>query len=184
MKTRDSGMPEESYWETLFDVPLILSRLGIENWHDVAELGCGYGTFTIPIAKAISGTLYTFDVDPAMLKRTRERGAGLPIVCEQRDVMASGFGVHADCVLLFNILHCERPIELLRHALNALRPDGQVLVIHWRFGETPRGPSLDIRPRPEQIIQWARKSDLEPVGEVIELPPWHFGLRFQLATPD
>ena len=145
MKIRDSGMPDEAYWETLFDVPLILSRLGIERFHDVAELGCGYGTFSIPIAKAISGTLYTFDVDPAMLTRTRDRGAGLRIEFQHRDIMESGFGVDVDAVLLFNILHGERPVDLLRHAVNALRPHGEVLVIHWRYGETPRGPGRHIR---------------------------------------
>jgi SAM-dependent methyltransferase len=180
MKIRDSEMPDEAYWESLFDVPLILDRLGIDQFHDVAELGCGYGTFTVPIAKAISGTLYTFDVDPAMLARTRERTAGLPIACEQRDVMSSGFGVYADAVLLFNILHCERPVDLMRHAANALHVDGQVLVVHWRYGETPRGPDLNIRPRPEQIIDWAQDADLEPVGDIIDLPPWHFGIRFVL----
>ena len=96
MKIRDSGMPDEAYWETFFDVPLILSRLGIDRYRDVAELGCGYGTFTIPIAKAISGTLYTYDVDTAMISRTKQRGASLRVVCEQRDVMELGFGVHVD----------------------------------------------------------------------------------------
>lgn len=182
MKIRDSGMPDESYWETLFDVPLILSRLGIERFRDVAELGCGYGTFSIPIAKAISGTLYTFDVDQAMLTRTRERGAGLPIVCARRDIVQDGFGVCADAVLLFNILHCEQPIDLLRHAAQSLLAGGEVLAIHWRYGDTPRGPSLDVRPRPEQIVAWAGAAGLEPLGEVIDLPPWHFGLRFSLPS--
>jgi SAM-dependent methyltransferase len=174
MKIRDSGMPDESYWETLFDVPLILSRFDFPRFNDVAELGCGYGTFTIPIARGISGTLYTYDVDPEMLARTQERAAGLPVVCESRDVMESGFGVQVDAVLLFNILHGEQPIRLLNHAAAA---GGEVLVIHWRYGETPRGPSLDIRPRPEQIIVWARAAGLEPIGETIDLPPWHYGLR-------
>ena len=176
MRIRDSGMPDEPYWESLFDVPLILSRLNIRRFHDVAELGCGYGTFTIPIAKAISGTLFTFDVDRAMLARTEERAEGLPIVCQHRDVMESGFGVQADAVLLFNILHCEQPTRLLRHAASALRPGGQVLVIHWRYGQTPRGPNLDIRPRPEQIIEWAAAAELKLSGEVLDLPPWHYGL--------
>ena len=156
MKIRDSGMPDEAYWESLFDVPLILSRLDIGRFHDVAELGCGYGTFSIPIAEAISGTLHTFDIDPAMIARTRDRAAGLPMICERRDVMESGFGVRADAVLLFNILHVEQPQTLLRHAHHALNAGGEVLAIHWRYGETPRGPSLKIRPRPEQIIGWAR----------------------------
>lgn len=181
MKIRDSGMPDEAYWETLFDVPLILDRLGIRQCHDVAELGCGYGTFTIPIAKAISGMVHTFDVDPAMLARTQERAAGLSIVCEQRDVLQSGFGVHVDCVLLFNILHCEQPVVLLRHAANVLHTDGHVLVIHWRFRDTPRGPSLNIRPKPEQIVEWAKEADLEPIGDVIDLPPWHYGIRLRLT---
>jgi SAM-dependent methyltransferase len=183
MKIRDSGMPDEAYWETLFDVPLILSRLGIHGLHDVAELGCGYGTFSIPVAKTITGTLHTFDVDPAMLQRTRERAAGLPVVCEQRDVMQDGFGVEVDAVLLFNILHCENPIGLFRHAANALHVDGQVLVIHWRYGETPRGPTLDIRPKPEQIIQWASEAGLSlAAGAVIDLPPWHYGLMLAKRT--
>lgn len=75
MKLRDSGMPDQAYWETLFDVPLILAQLGIgATVRDVAEFGCGYGTFTLPIAQAISGTLYTFDIDPAMVERTRQLG--------------------------------------------------------------------------------------------------------------
>jgi SAM-dependent methyltransferase len=182
MKIRDSGMPDEAYWETLLDVPLILDRLGIRQFHDVAELGCGYGTFTIPIARAISGTVYTFDVAPAMLARTRERGTGLRIVCEHRDVMAEGFGVQADAVLLFNILHCEGPVELLRRAANALRPDGRVLVIHWRYAQTPRGPNLDIRPKPEQIVDWAHEAGLEADDGVVDLPPWHYGLKFRQTS--
>lgn len=177
-------MPDEAYWETLFDVPLILSQLGVERFRDVAELGCGYGTFTIPAAMLISGTLYTFDVDPVMVARTRARGVGLPIVSSQRDVITDGFGVRVDAVLLFNILHHQQPNELLRQAASALRPTGEVLVIHWRYGETPRGPSLDIRPKPEQIIAWADEAGLAPRGNVIDLPPWHYGIRLVQRTAE
>jgi len=38
MRIRDSGMPDEEYWESLFDVPLILSEFQIERFGDVAEL--------------------------------------------------------------------------------------------------------------------------------------------------
>ena len=179
MKIRDSGMPDEAYWESLFDVPLILEKLEISKFRDVAELGCGYGTFTVPIAESISGTVYTFDIEPEMIRRTRARAAGTPVVCEARDVLENGFGVKVDAVLLFNILHCEQPIELLRHAAGALSPDGRVLVIHWRYGETPRGPDLDIRPRPEQIVAWAAEAGLTPAAETLDLPPWHYGISFR-----
>jgi len=185
MKLRDSGMPDEAYWESLFDVPLVLARLGIDGTlGDVVELGCGYGTFSIPVARAIRGTLHSFDVDPAMVARTRTRASELPhakLVCQLRDVMEQGFGVRGvDAALLFNILHCDEPVALLRHAADAVRPGGHVLLIHWRHAETPRGPRLDIRPRPGQIAQWARETGrLQADGGPIDLPPWHYGWRFR-----
>lgn len=190
MKLRESGMPEEAYWETLFDVPLILDRLEIDaGLHDVVELGCGYGTFTLPVARRISGTIETVDVDPAMVDRTRGRAGveGLRnIVCRLRDVAVDGFGGAPgswDACLLFNILHCEQPVRVLAMAAHSVRPGGLVLVIHWRHdAATPRGPSMEIRPRPEQILDWAQQTNLlEPAGGVLDLPPWHFGLRFKVS---
>ena len=187
MKLRDSGMPEEAYWETLFDVKLILDRMGIDGrLRDVAELGCGYGTFSLPVARRIAGRLRTFDIEPAMVERTRQRSAetGLQnVVCELRDVFKEGFGLEAascDACLLFNILHGEHPVSLLTEAARVVRPGGVVLVIHWRYDpQTPRGPSLEIRPRPEQIAAWAVETHLlKADGPTIDLPPWHYGLRF------
>jgi SAM-dependent methyltransferase len=179
-------MPEEGYWESLFDVPLILNALDITSeLGDVAELGCGFGTFSIPVAQRIQGKLFTFDIDPAMVVRTieRSRAARLSnVVCQHRDVMAEGFGLPAvsvDAVLLFNILHCESPETLLGHAARAVRPGGHVVVIHWRYdSRTPRGPDLAIRPKPEQIVAWAQTDrKLVAAGGPINLPPWHYGLR-------
>ncbi len=186
MKLRDSGMPDERYWESLFDVSAILDALEITSeLADVAEMGCGFGTFSIPIAQRISGTLFTCDIDPAMVARTAERAqaAGLRNVdCRQSDIMEQGFDLSAgsvDAVLLFNILHCELPEILLRQAAYVVRKGGFVLVIHWRHDDrTPRGPDLAIRPRPQQVIAWAHQfSALEVIGRPIDLPPWHYGLR-------
>ncbi len=191
MKLRESGMPEEAYWETLFDVGLILDRLGIDaRLRDVVELGCGYGTFTLPVARRIAGVVRTFDIEPEMVARTRQRAAEAKlanIVCERRDVLADGFGVadeSQDACLLFNILHCQEPEILLSMAARAVHPLGWVLVVHWRYDPaTPRGPGLQIRPRPDQIREWARQTCLlEADSPVLDLPPWHYGIRFQSDT--
>jgi SAM-dependent methyltransferase len=188
MKLRESGMPEEAYWEALFDVPLILDRLGIDaSLKNVVELGCGYGTFTLPVARRVTGVIETVDIEPAMIERTRQRAEaeGLRnVVCELRDVMASGFGGASelrDACLLFNILHCEQPVRLLTEAGRAVRPGGWVLVIHWRHDPaTPRGPAMEIRPRPEQILDWAEQTKLlEPASPILDLPPWHHGVRLK-----
>ncbi len=172
MKVRDSGMPEEEYWETLLDIPLTIERFEFSRYRDVVEMGCGYGTFSEPVARSISGTLYTYDIDPAMIHRTKSRVSGLRVVVEERDVFINGFGKSADAAMLFNILHCDEPEELLRFA-SAIAP--KVLVTHWKHESTPRGPKLEIRPRPDMIACWAAKCNLSVI-QSFELPPWHFGM--------
>lgn len=188
MKLRESGMPEEAYWESLFDVGLILDRLGINDaLGDLVELGCGFGTFTIPVAQRISGVIETIDIEPCMVARTAARAEALGlknVICRQADVFTDGFGVEPesqDACLLFNILHGEEPVRLLIEGANAVRPGGEVLVIHWRHDpSTPRGPSMEIRPRPEDIAAWVNETHLLDVhGGVIALPPWHYGLRMR-----
>lgn len=184
MKVRDSGMPEEDLWEQLFDVDLILDRLDVSAFGDAAELGCGYGTFTVPVARRIAGVLHAYDLDDAMVVRTRERAerAGLAnVVVERRDVLADGFGLapgSQDGCLLFNILHHDEPGAMLSAAAGILRPGGRLFVIHWRHDDrTPRGPDLGIRPRPEQVVSWGASVGLRCVGgQVHDLPPWHYGL--------
>jgi len=185
-------MPGEGLWESLFDVDLILDRLGIgSSLTDVAELGCGYGTFTVPTAEMISGTLHTYDIDEAMVARTRERVscAGLRnVVVERRDVLARGFGLppaSQDGCLLFNILHHDDPVAIVAEAARCLRLGGRLFVIHWRHDpDTPRGPNLSIRPRPEQIIAWATQTGLlDLAGGVLDLPPWHYGLVLATTRP-
>jgi SAM-dependent methyltransferase len=188
VKLRESGMPEEAYWKTLFNVELILDRLGIDSTlRDVAELGCGYGIFTSPVARRISGMLRAYDIDPAMVERANWRLADAGSqngLCVERDVFMDGFGLPSksqDACLLFNILHCEEPVRLLEEAARVIHQGGVIHVIHWRSDiETPRGPSLDIRPKPEQVITWAGAASLDVVAPaIIDLLPWHYGIRFR-----
>ncbi|HAH05678.1 MAG TPA: class I SAM-dependent methyltransferase [Elusimicrobia bacterium] len=185
MKVRDSGMPEVGYWESLFDVPLILDRMGVDaSVRDLVEFGCGYGTFTLPAAQRITGRLHALDMDDVVMKMARDRAAaaGLGnIKFLQRDFITEGTGLSdnsADYVMLFNILHHEHPLEMTREALRILRPDGKVGAIHWIWSQrTPRGPALDIRPKPEAVMSLVRETGFRLVKDTpIELPPWHFGV--------
>ena len=55
LKTRASGMPEESYLQTFFDPIAILTTLGLNRISGpVVDVGAGYGTFTFAIA-GVSG---------------------------------------------------------------------------------------------------------------------------------
>jgi SAM-dependent methyltransferase len=187
MKVRDSGMPEQSYWEGLFDVEGVLDGMEIDaGVTDAVELGCGYGTFTLPVAQRISGLLHAFDIEPEMVELTRARAqaSGIQNVrLALRDVIGEGIGLppqSVDAVLLFNILHAENPIAMLRAAAEVARPGGRILALHWRSDVvTPRGPDLLIRPRPNQIVDWGASVGLQ-AERVQILPPWHFGVTLRM----
>ena len=74
MKARESGMPSEDAWETFFQPDAALRCLGLSAaCHDVVEFGCGYGTFTVPAARIVSGTVYALDIDREMTAHDRTR---------------------------------------------------------------------------------------------------------------
>ena len=69
MKTRESGMPPEEMWSGFFDPFTVLKKLELTaNCRDVLEFGCGYGTFTIPAAQIIHGSIHALDIDPEMIE--------------------------------------------------------------------------------------------------------------------
>jgi len=177
-------MPEANLWSSFFDVDLILSELHVNvDIHDLVEIGCGYGTFTIPSALKIQGRLFAFDIEEAMIdivKLIIKNKDILNVIPEQRDVLSQTTGLNddsVDYVMLFNILHHESPDDFLDEAHRILKPYGKIGILHWRSDiETPRGPDLAIRPKPDQILSWIdkKKFSIQKPPTVIE--PFHFGL--------
>jgi ubiquinone/menaquinone biosynthesis C-methylase UbiE len=178
-------MPEEEVWATFFQPEELLQHLGLTNeCRDVVEFGCGYGTFTVPAAKIVRGTVYALDIERAMIATTKRKAehAGLNnIVARQCDFLEGDLEIlngSADYVMLFNILHAEHPELLLSRAYQLLRSQGTLAIMHWNYDpSTPRGPRMEIRPRPEQCRDWATGAgfELRPPG-IVDLPPFHYGM--------
>lgn len=187
MKGRESGMPEESWWESFFEadgaLDALLGKSPIDG--DVVEFGCGYGTFRLPAAQRTRGIVTALDLEQEIIALVRRKAAEMQlknIQCVQRDFVAEGTGlgtgsqVHA---MIYNLLHLEAPVELLLEAHRVLTPGGTLSVMHWRSDiPTPRGPSLDIRPRPEQCEKWLLEAGFSEVARVtLETScPYHYGL--------
>jgi ubiquinone/menaquinone biosynthesis C-methylase UbiE len=184
LKVRDSGMPAENVWESFFNVDKILHELQINSdINDLAEIGCGYGTFTLPSAKKISGNLFAFDIEEEMLdivKQILYNESVRNVILEHRDILTKTTGLadnSVDYVMLFNILHHESPIDFLDEAHRILKPNGKVGILHWRSDvETPRGPHLTIRPRPDQILLLIDKEKFSLLKGPAVIEPYHFGL--------
>jgi len=186
MKLRESGMPDETMWAGFFRPEEALERLGLRpDCGAVVDFGCGYGTFAIPAARLVRGTVHALDIDPEMVAATKARAGPLSnLLATRRDFAAEGSGLPENSVgyaMLFNILHGESPHGLLREAWRILVPGGTLAVMHWNYDPTtPRGPNMGIRPKPEQCRAWAIEAGFEPRGTaLIELPPYHFGMTFE-----
>jgi len=188
MKTRESGMPDEQMWQGFFNPLATLEKLGLTSGvRNLVDFGCGYGTFSLTAARVISGMVHAIDIDPEMVEsiRNKAKAQGIgnvkPVL---RNFVGDGTGLpeqSVDYAMLFNILHAEDPNQLLNEAFRILLPGGVLAVIHWNYDPTtPRGPSMAIRPRPEQCCSWAQTAGfhLRPPGS-IDLPPYHYGLVFE-----
>ncbi|MBN2834551.1 MAG: class I SAM-dependent methyltransferase [Candidatus Delongbacteria bacterium] len=184
MKVNDSGMPDEKYWESLFNIESIVSWVNPEVFDlPIIEIGGGYGTFTLPIAQKSNNTIISYDIEEAMIKRIELRCIEKNIsniMLKQRDVVDQGFEEKDEsigAVLLFNILHFDKRIKLLKEANRVISRNGKIFIIHWRKDiDTPRGPSLDIRPTPNDILYDIKDMGLCLCDEIRILEPYHWGI--------
>jgi len=183
MKIRDSGMPDEIMWSTFFDPELILQQMEVTSGlHTIVDLGCGFGTFSIPASKLVSGEIHAFDIDEEMISQLKDKidqQNTNNIQLHLHDFIAEGSGLpdsSVDYVMLFNILHHDNPDQILNEVHRILKPGKSAGIVHWRSDiKTPRGPQPDIRPTPEQCKQWAIESGFV-IHKELMLEPYHFGL--------
>ena len=187
MKGRESGMPDETMWDSFYDAGCIVEKLGCASspTGSIAEFGCGYGTFTLPAACRTSGTIHAFDIEAdlvALVRRKAEQEGLRNVRAELRDFVISGTGLppqSMDHVMLFNLLHIEQPVALLAEAHRILKPGGTLSVMHWKHDiPTPRGPSMEIRPSPGQCRAWAEEAGFVFLHDqdLSECCDYHYGL--------
>jgi SAM-dependent methyltransferase len=160
----DSGKRYAQRWEWVkfLDPGQTLSLLGLNHGVvNVADFSCDYGTFTIPAARIISGKIYAFDIEPEMINDVEQKAKGLNqgnVEAILRDLISEGSELNdgsINYVFLFNVLHGEKPDQLLRSHTEfcnlAVRLDYSLEL----DAKTRRGPPTDISPRPEQCRRWA-----------------------------
>lgn len=184
-------MPPSPVWDDYFEPDLVLRKMGLTPvCHDIVEFGCGYGTFTNPAARCVSGTVHAIEIDATMIDAAATRAAesGLDnIRFVDRDFIKDGSGLPTgsmDYAMVFNILHHDEPVSLMREAYRNLKAGGLVGIVHWNFDpDTPRGPPMEIRPRPQKCLQWALQAGFTPQSDILALPPYHYGLVLSRREP-
>lgn len=149
-----------------------VAALQITSGSVVADIGAGSGTFTLPLAKAVSasGKVYAVDIDRGLVEHIaarmkREKADHVRAVVGQftdpnlpaRDV---------DLAFIFDVLHhIENRAEYLKNLAGYLKPTGRIAVIdfHPELGPHKDDPSLQVTR--DQAKAWMAAAGFKPVAE-------------------
>ena len=139
------------------DAAAILGFSGIDDGNSVADIGCGPGYYTVPLAKALSnGKVYALDVDEEMLEACRQRLAEARL--DNVEVFKCGeyeFPLEDGSVdglfIAFVLHHVEDRVRFLEASRRLLAPRGWCTLLEWDYTETEDGPPLERRIAPAEL---------------------------------
>lgn len=158
----------------------VLDRLPLQPTQSVADVGCGPGMFTIPLAQRVPrGVVYALDTQEAMLARVRvrvaEHGLSNVVVAQNTEASLPLSPESMDGMFLAFVLHeaAEDRVSFLDVLARHTKPGGWLAVLDWHRMETPYGPPLEIRLEPDEVAGLLRQSIWEPVGPSETLGDWH-----------
>jgi ubiquinone/menaquinone biosynthesis C-methylase UbiE len=120
--------------------PIKILKPYVQSGMKVADIGCGPGFFTIPIARLVgeTGSVYAYDLQSEMLDKVSQKirknrlESRISVhLCENERI---NFAEEVDCVVGFFMVHEVPDIKaLMREAYAALVPDGIFIVVEPIF---------------------------------------------------
>lgn len=172
--------------------PLKISKaMGVRRGITVADLACGPGFFTLPLASLVGdgGVVYAVDANQTMLDHLRATIATSDAQSKttrviQADVSNTGIpSGSVDVALFANVLHdIEDKNTFLTEVKRICRPGAAVVDIDWKKVKTGMGPPFEIRLTEAESRNILAASGLR-VTKSIDAGPYHYGLVCRQGSP-
>lgn len=166
---------------------ILRNNIKIEPGWIVANLGCGNGHFTIPLARAAGnqGKVYAIDVLPGALNsvRSRARLEGLfnietvraNVEARNDKIIESGI---VDLALISNVFfQSSKKVDIIKEALRLLRPRGKLVIIEWNQ-KGSFGPPLALRVKEDDLKKMAISQGFMFIKS-FTAGDYHYGMMFE-----
>ena len=166
------------------DPSVVVSAAGVRRGAVVADLGCGPGFFTIPLAEAVGerGVVFAVDSSETMLSHLKRNlsGAGPRVAARVKVVRADVSrttldGGGADVVLFVNVMHDLGDVpSFLQEVRRILKKGGAAVDVDWRKVDNGFGPPVGIRLSESESRDHLRRAGFSEI-KAFEAGPHHYG---------
>lgn len=173
--------PDRAVWQKPDEV---IAALQLRRGERVADVGCGPGYFTLPIADAVGpqGKVWAVDIESRMLDRLREHAAdrslqNIDMVLAKEDDPALPGGA-VDTIFIVDTYHhfSYRPVYVAK-LKKALAPGGRIVIIDFvpkSREERGFGPPLEMQLSRKVVDAELATSGFYPAAEHTFLPEQYF----------
>lgn len=167
----------------------IIAQFGIKKGMRIADLGCGAGYFSIPMARLLqnSGTVYAVDVLSAALESIKGYAkmhglVNIELVRANVEVVGGTKIPDAtvDLVVMANILfQCKEYGAVFTEAKRLLAPGGRIAVIDWIPNDAVLGPKFENCIPEETAKRLAIENGLKVVRK-LQAGQTHYGFILEI----
>ncbi len=170
------------------DLNVLFELLPLEPNHTVADIGCGPGFFTVPLALTLTeGHLFALDVQAEMVKACRQqvRRAKLPnveVLLSQESALPLPDASLDGAFVAFSFHEAwDRP-AFLREVTRVLKQGGWMTLIEWAKEPTDAGPPLEDRLSALDCLDLTEPLGFRLVDHAL-LNEQHYLMSFRLTEP-
>lgn len=140
----------------------VIELLAIDKSHVCADLGCGNGYLTLPIAEKVNTDVKAVDIQPEMLELLSERAEehkvfNIQYIEASLEEIPLGEDSLDRAVAAFVLHEIPNLAKTISDVKSFLKEGGKWLILDWEAVESPQGPPLHHRISSEKLEEMVKQ---------------------------